>query len=183
MLSMTNRFFNLQICTDLARIALNLPLFSKTSLVTPHVFTSGSHMHVLYAVRNCPEEPPTKLPYIHLKTPVKSVKTRRKSLVSNKVYLQMAGSTCWRDGLTIQELETCTRCITEVCRANNADSTCWQDGFSNPGMANSPVAYRRIVAVCVDVAKLGKSCVKTAYSYRGSLIGLEILTRMRIIYS
>jgi hypothetical protein len=79
----------LQICTDLARIMLNLPLFSKTSLVPPHVHSMEHLLKRPYAVRDCPKNPPTSLPYKYHQPPLKSVKTRRKSLVSNKVYLQI----------------------------------------------------------------------------------------------
>jgi hypothetical protein len=82
----------LQICTDLARNPLNLPLFSKTSLVTSHVYSIEHLFKRPYAVRGCPEKPPTSYIYNCNQPPVKSVKTRRKSLVSNKVYLQMAGT-------------------------------------------------------------------------------------------
>jgi hypothetical protein len=80
---------SLQIRTDLARIPLNLPLFLKTSLVTSHVYSVARLFKRPYAVRDCPEKPPTTLPYKHPQPPVIYVKTRRKSLVSNKVYLQI----------------------------------------------------------------------------------------------
>jgi hypothetical protein len=104
----------LQICMDLARIALNSVSFCRISPMTSQVHTIAHLFNRPYAVRDYPKKPPTSLPYKHLQPPSKSVKTRRKSLVSNKVYLQMAGSTRGRDGLTIQGLETCTCCITEV---------------------------------------------------------------------
>jgi hypothetical protein len=111
---MSTRFSNLQICIDLARIPLKLPLFSKTSLVTPHVHSVEHLFERPYAVRDCPENPPASYIYKCNQPLKRSVKTRRKSLVSNKVYLQIAGSTRGRDGLTIQGLGTCTCCITKV---------------------------------------------------------------------
>jgi hypothetical protein len=83
---------SLQKRTDLARIPLNLPLFSKTSLAPPHVHSIEHLFKRPYAVRDCLENPPTIYPNKYPQPPVKSVKTRRKSLVSNKVYLQMAGT-------------------------------------------------------------------------------------------
>jgi hypothetical protein len=77
---------------DLARVTLSLPLFSKTSLVPPHVYSIEHLFNRPYAVRDCPENPLTSYIYKCPQTPVKSVKTRRKSLVSNKVNLQMAGT-------------------------------------------------------------------------------------------
>jgi hypothetical protein len=79
----------LQKRSDLARITLNLPLFSKTSLVPPHVHSIENLFKRPYAVRDCPEIPPASSPYKHPQPPVIYVKTRRKPLVSNKVYLQM----------------------------------------------------------------------------------------------
>jgi hypothetical protein len=79
---------------DLSSIPLNLPLFSKTSLVTSHVHSVEHLFKRPYAVRNCPEKPPTTYPYIHLQPLKRSVKTRRKSLVSNKVYLQIGETDC-----------------------------------------------------------------------------------------
>jgi len=105
---------SLQKRTDLARIPLNLPLFSKTSLVTPHVYSVEHLFATLYAVRDYPEKPHNTYPDKHVKIPLRSVKTRRKPLVSNKVYLQMAGSTRGRDGLTLQGVETGSCCILKV---------------------------------------------------------------------
>jgi hypothetical protein len=79
---------------DLARVTLSLPLFSKTSLVTPHVHSIERLFNRPYAVRNCPQKPHTTLPYKHPQPPVIYVKTRRKSLVSNKVNLQMGKTNC-----------------------------------------------------------------------------------------
>jgi hypothetical protein len=131
---------------DLARVTLSLPLFSKTSLVTSRVYSVAYLFNHPYAVRDCPDKPLTSYLYKCYKTPVKLVKTRRKSLVSNKVYLQMAGRACsqnsfsnmedfgspvaWRRRNAIskrtkpniaclcdrQGLETCTWYITEVAQ-------------------------------------------------------------------
>jgi hypothetical protein len=113
---MSNRFFNLQKRSDSARIPLNLPLFSKTSLVPPHVHSVEHLFKRPYAVRDCPEKPPTSYIYRCYQPLKRSVKTRRNPLSDNKVYLQMAGRACSRDGLTIQGLETCACCITEVAQ-------------------------------------------------------------------
>jgi hypothetical protein len=79
---------------DLSSIPLNLPLFSKTSLVPPQVHSIEHLFKHLYAVRDCPGKPPTTYTYKCHQPSVKSVKTRRKSLVSNKVYLQIGETDC-----------------------------------------------------------------------------------------
>jgi hypothetical protein len=79
----------LQKRSDLPRITLNLPLFSKTSLVTSHVYSVQRLFKRPYPVRDCPENPPTSYIYKCHQPPKRSVKTRRKLLVSNKVYLQI----------------------------------------------------------------------------------------------
>jgi hypothetical protein len=85
-------FSNTPVYTDLARFPLNLPFFSKTSLLTSHVYSIEHLFKRPYAVRDCPEKPLTTLPYKHPQPPVKSVKTRRNPLSDNKLYLQMAGT-------------------------------------------------------------------------------------------
>jgi hypothetical protein len=129
----------------LSSVPLNLPLFSKTSLVTSQVYSVEHLFNRPYAVKNCPVNPPTSYTYRCYQPPVKSVKTRRKSLISNKVYLQMAGRACSRDGLAIQGLETCSRCITEV---HGAERICSQNSFGNLGDFGSLVAWRRTNRVC-----------------------------------
>jgi hypothetical protein len=94
-------FSTAPVCTDLARIPLNLPLFSKTSLLTARVYSVEHLFRRPYAVRHCPEKPPTSYIYKCRQPHKRSVKTRRKSLVSNKVYLQMAGRACSQDGFSI----------------------------------------------------------------------------------
>jgi hypothetical protein len=104
---------SLQKRPDLSSIPLNLPLFLKTSPVTSRVHSIEHLFKSPYAVKNCPEKPPASYIYKCHQTLKRSVKTRRKSLVSNKLNLQMAGSTRW------------------------------QDGISNPGMKGSLVAWRK----------------------------------------
>jgi hypothetical protein len=80
---------SLQKRTDLARIPLNLPHFSKTSLVPSHVYSIEHLFKRPYAVKDCPENPLTSYIYRCPQPLKRSVKTRRNSLSDNKVYLQI----------------------------------------------------------------------------------------------
>jgi hypothetical protein len=113
----------LQICPDLARVTLNLPLFSKTSLLTSHVYSIEHLFNHPYAVRDYPDKPHASYPNKNCKSPIIFVKTRRNPLVSNKVNLQIAGSTRRQDGLTIQGLETYSRCIMTKCEEGGRNLT------------------------------------------------------------
>ena len=74
----------------LPSFTLNLPHFPAVTQVTPHVYYETPLFGGSYVVKECPENPHNTYLNKNFKRPIKSVKTRRKPLAGNDVFLQMA---------------------------------------------------------------------------------------------
>jgi hypothetical protein len=147
---------SLQKRSDLARIPLNLPHFSKTSLVTSQVFKKSCELRVSGfefsypepATRN-PKQLPNTYHYKCHQPPSKSVKTRRKSLVSNKVYLQI--------GETINFTTETQRAQRKTKKINNSnkgkEDSIWHKKTGLPGRTKPHLGSRP--CLCGRLWKVG----------------------------